>query len=628
MNIPHNNDIDDHVDQEIAECLNLARPKSFFLFAGAGSGKTRSLVNSLEKIKKEYGYQLRSSHQKVAVITYTNAACDEITRRLNFDPLFSVSTIHSFVWKLIGTYTHDIKSWLKNNLQDEIDKLNGEQEKARGRNKSFVDREKKIDSKTKRLNNLPHISKFTYNPNGDNPGRDALNHSEVINLGAYFLTNEPLMGTILVQKYPVLLIDESQDTNKNLVDAFFAVQKVNKDKFSLGLFGDVMQRIYLDGKEKLEEGLPEDWVKPKKRMNHRCPKRVVTLINKIRSHADKQEQIPRSDKPEGFVRCFILPAAIQDKFGTEDTIRKKMAELTGDPLWSGDDKIVQTLTLEHHMAARRLGFFELFMPLYEIGSLSTSLLDGSASGLKFFSDIIQPLIEAKKKGDDMNVARIVRAYSPLMHAKNFRANENQLQLIARANEAVKSLYNLWEKSTPRLIDILRNVHSTGLFSIPESLLIIAERTENQPIADKQEEPNESANDFDEVINAWDSALQQSYDQLIAYHHYVSGISNFDTHQGVKGREFPRVMLVIDDSEARGFLFKYDKLFGAEPFSKTDMDNIAKGADSGPDRTRRLFYVACSRAEQSLAIVAYTTNPDAVNKTLLSHGWFSSDEIVM
>ena len=40
------NHIDDHVDKEIRNCF-LEKPyKNFFVFAGAGSGKTRSLVNT------------------------------------------------------------------------------------------------------------------------------------------------------------------------------------------------------------------------------------------------------------------------------------------------------------------------------------------------------------------------------------------------------------------------------------------------------------------------------------------------------------------------------------------------------------------------------------------------------
>ena len=40
---------DEIVDSEIASCLVLEKPRSFFLFAGAGSGKTRSLVEALKE---------------------------------------------------------------------------------------------------------------------------------------------------------------------------------------------------------------------------------------------------------------------------------------------------------------------------------------------------------------------------------------------------------------------------------------------------------------------------------------------------------------------------------------------------------------------------------------------------
>ena len=55
----YDNCLDDKVDEELLACLNLQNPKSFFLFAGAGSGKTRSLVNVLEQIKDKYGDELK-----------------------------------------------------------------------------------------------------------------------------------------------------------------------------------------------------------------------------------------------------------------------------------------------------------------------------------------------------------------------------------------------------------------------------------------------------------------------------------------------------------------------------------------------------------------------------------------
>lgn len=45
--------VDDHVDDEIRNCFMSEPPKSFFMFAGAGSGKTRSLINTLEFLSAE-----------------------------------------------------------------------------------------------------------------------------------------------------------------------------------------------------------------------------------------------------------------------------------------------------------------------------------------------------------------------------------------------------------------------------------------------------------------------------------------------------------------------------------------------------------------------------------------------
>ncbi len=59
----------------MTNCLNLENPKSFYLFAGAGSGKPRALVEAMKMFRQKYGQEFRLSARKVAVITYTNAAC-------------------------------------------------------------------------------------------------------------------------------------------------------------------------------------------------------------------------------------------------------------------------------------------------------------------------------------------------------------------------------------------------------------------------------------------------------------------------------------------------------------------------------------------------------------------------
>lgn len=107
-------------DELIAKCVSANPPISFFLFAGAGSGKTRSLVEALETIRKEVGDRFRLKGRRIGVITFTNKACDEIKRRVAYDELFAVSTIHSFAWSLIKDLNYDIREWLKSNLRTEI----------------------------------------------------------------------------------------------------------------------------------------------------------------------------------------------------------------------------------------------------------------------------------------------------------------------------------------------------------------------------------------------------------------------------------------------------------------------------------------------------------------------------
>ena len=52
---------------------------------------------------------------------------------------------------------------------------------------------------------------------------------------------------------------------------------------------------------------------------------------------------------------------------------------------------------------------------------------------------------------------------------------------------------------------------------------------------------------------------------------------------------------------------YEKLFGAKAKSDTDVKNECDGKDTSITRTARLFYIACTSAKNSLAIVAYTEN---------------------
>ncbi len=625
MSLNNGNNVDDNVDIQISECLNPKSPKSFFLFAGAGSGKTRSLVAALTDFKTNHGNKFILNNQKIAIITYTNAAADEIKQRLMFDQIFYVSTIHSYAWELIQLFTSDIKSYVQTKLIEDIKDLELAQLKSRNlQNKTSIDRARKIKTKTKRLENLINVTRFTYNPNGDNFKKDSLNHSEVIGITADFIANEILMQDIVAARFPIILVDESQDTKKELIDALFTLQKNKKEVFSLGLFGDTMQRIYADGKPNLGESLPPDWVLPVKKMNHRSNKRIIKLINDIRQDVDKQKQQPRKEKSDGVVRLFIADRAT-DKVATEKTVAEKMSALTEDKNWIESDN-VKTLILEHHMAAIRMGFFGLFQPLYKVDRLKTSLIDGSLSTLNLFKNTILPLIEAHKTNDKFSVMRIIKTNSTLFDKKIIENSKDQLKHLSNINGYVTKLLALWDgENDPSLKDILHVIYETKLFPLPSMFKVISSRTKDEKstfenLDTEDEEPN------DEAIEAWDLALEAKFSEVSKYNEYLNEGSKFATHQGVKGLEFPRVVVIIDDEEAKGFMFSYDKLFGTKDPSATDIKNEAEGNETGIDRTRRLFYVACSRAEESLAIIAYSDNPDLVKTNAMTYGWFADSEI--
>lgn len=606
------------VGEILTSCLDPANPASFFLYAGAGSGKTRSLVEALDRFRKLHGVRFRLRGQAISVITYTNAACDEIKRRLDFDPIIQVSTIHSFVWELIKGFNADIRKWLQESLRTDIAELQALI--ARGRaSKTTRERERELKSKTARLDSLPSIRAFTYSPTGDNRTRDSLNHSEVIKIGTAFLNQKSLMRRLIVSGSPFILVDESQDTNRELMEALLALEREQVNKFGLGLFGDMMQRIYADGKSDLGQSVPSDWRTPHKTVNFRCSKRVIHLINQIRQAADGWEQVARENAPEGHVRLFIAQSPARDKELVEQEARDRMAKVTGEATWKNPSSN-KTLILEHHMAARRMGFSGLYEPLAKIDDFATGLRDGTIGFLRFFSDQVLAIVEAHRKNDAFAVGRIARTYSPLLTADAFQKAERQQDQLAAAKAAVTELSEMCvPENAPTFQQVLDLIAKSKLFDIPEALYPFVEGND-----DADATPSED--DVSERVLRIREFLKVSFYQIGSYAQYASDLGAFGTHQGVKGLEFPRVMVIMDDDEARGFMFSYNKLFGIKELTNTDIENKKTGKETSIDRTRRLLYVTCSRSEHSLALVAYTSNPTALKVMATKLKWFQDWEI--
>lgn len=307
----------------------------------------------------------------------------------------------------------------------------------------------------------------------------------------------------------------------------------------------------------------------------------------------------------------------------EEHIRAKMAVVSADDKWN-TLSACKILLLEHHMAAIRYGFMNIFTPLKEISDWKNSLLDGTHPALSFLSNIAIPFYDAVHNNDEYAIMSLIRKESPLLNRKNIESiNEPSVYLSDIAQKVMGIKNKLAASASLSCGSILQAIKGASIFTFPEILdAALPFWKEKRSLASIAEE----SESFDAKTQAILKMLDTSIDEIRAYHKYVTGESPFDTHHGIKGLEFERVFVVLDDSSARGNWFSYDKVLGAKPKTKSDLENQDSGKETSLDRTMRLLYVTCSRATGSLAIVVYTENPQAVKAHILGLNWFSEEEV--
>ncbi len=635
------NDRDVDVVAQICGYLTSNPPKSFFLFAGAGSGKTRTLIEVLKRLTGliaddvegvRHARRIQMHGQRIGVITYTNNAANEIRGRLGDNSLVTVSTIHSFAWDLIRGFDDDIRSQLLIDCEDKLSKANLDAER-RSKGPTKKDREK-ISRLEESLLGLRVTQKFHYNPDRQVFGEGALQHAQVINLAAELLKTKSTLAQILCDKHPVMLIDESQDTMKGILDALCHVAEDAANILSLGLLGDHRQRIFTDGHKDLPSQVPETWKKPQLQMNHRSSKRIVRLINRIwaaeipgrTQSANGEEQYARVERPVGAVRIFIGQSnnAIEDKINQEKDCASEMVKATDDPAWEDHDEGYQILTLEHELAAHRAGFHRLALALKRVDKAGTwergTSNDGHDVGPSRIRVLIGPVFEifeaVRPDGslDSFAVMEVLHRHGRLQNLAG-TSPEGQQARLKELDEVAKTVAaHFREGLNPSLRDLLLSVLKHDLFDVHQEL---RSALGGDDVTESTEEADSTG---------WELVLDCSWNELCAYRQYLGDQLRYGTHQGVKGSEFSRVLVVMDDFGAGGFLFSYDKIFGALGLSSRDIQNVDEGKETTIDRTLRLLYVTCSRAKDSLALVYWSNDPDKALVALRRLNWFEDDEI--
>jgi DNA helicase II / ATP-dependent DNA helicase PcrA len=615
---------DTPADIELRALLEEDDSTGFVMVSGAGSGKTTSIIKALDHLRKTRGPFLRQRAKKIACITYTEVAVGEIWGDVGNDPLFHVSTIHSFLWTALKSFQADIASWVDRRLDQKI--ADTEAKIAaftkRTHDKTRIQATADIERYREQKLKIASVDRFTYGIGSDYP-KGILGHDDVIRLSTELIRAQPLIARVVGQKFPFVFVDESQDTAPDVVEALKAISAVLGSKFCLGFIGDPMQKIYTTGAGEIER-LP-GWKPIEKPENFRCPIAVLNVINNIRAQGDglqqtggKTELIGEERKPvQGTAKLLIVPK--DDRSARLTAARQWLADQHADPLWLSDDPEadVKVLVIAHRMAANRLGFGNLYSAFHDKTSegLKDGFDDGSHWSIQPFLKFLMPLVLANRAGDQFEVMNQLRRFAPSLQREYARAN-TMPTILKDLDVRVKTLDEAFDAtSNIAAFEALKLLRDGMMFRLDDRLLT-AMAEHNQA-----ESPSDSGDSA-----ALQKLLHTPMKELWDYRTYIEEQSPFETHQGIKGAEFSRVLTVLDDEEGRHSQFSYGKLFGITPPSDTDLTNLREGNETTFDRTRRLLYVCCSRAGKDLAVVFFADDPAAAHAAITSLGLFPAEDV--
>ena len=613
---------DTETDLALYHRLSSAGTRHFIMVAGAGSGKTTSLVKALAHIETTQGEQLRRLRQQVACVTYTEVAVEEIRSDVGRQELFHVSTIHSFLWSVIQPFQQDIHSWVRRRLDGKIREQQEKLEKPRTRQTTRDRAVRDIERYRQDQEAIESVGGYTYGTGSDYKD-GVLGHSDILKIGPEFIQNHQLMRNVLVRRFPVILVDESQDTDPALVEALRTLAREQTENFCLGFFGDPMQKIYTQGAGRIDA--EDGWTTLKKPENFRCPQRVLRTINHIRAEDDALEQTRgRMENNDGVImpvqgtaRAIVLQADHRRQERLR-AARQWLAKDDEDPRWldnSGED--LRVLVLVHRMAANRLNFPNLYAALNDKApqELKSGLVDGTAWVLRPFLAVVLPLVLAHRASEDFAVMRMLRKHCPRLRSRQL-TNDGATQVLVNLRDTLATLDSMLDNpGNYRIGDLVALLNQLSLVTLDDRFIApldvyLEDTTPGDPSPD----------------NALHRFMRCDAHELWGYRKYIEELSPFATQQSIKGAEFEKVLVIIDDEEGRMNTFSYGKYFGVTNLSQTDQNNITQGNDSVIDRTRRLFYVCCSRARRDLCVIVFAHDPATMYEAIAGRGFFEPADL--
>lgn len=505
------------ITEQINQCLD--NKKNFLLSGGAGSGKTYTLIQTLHHVFK------KDPKVRVACITYTNVAADEIKKRSPYSKLH-VSTIHDFLWG-------EIKGYQKNLKQTVLDLTSSAKENEE-RSLSYPD-EVKIDEHC--------ISGIEYQ-NYRDLKFGIISHDDLLKVANYMFDKYPLLPKILCDKYDYIFIDEYQDTQKWVIEIFLKhVKPFAKGSLCLGFFGDKMQSIYETGIGDIQSyTVSGDVCEIVKNDNYRCAFNVIGLLNRLRSDIT---QHPKKN-PDNSIANKIGSATFVYSDNDFDLESFKATNFVSGWNFNNTGE-TRVLFLTHKLSAIRLGFAELYAAYKYTDNLIGNEPDRLARHL-------------------LKIGGVLFYY----REKHFSYVIDKIQQKIKTNDDKQKISSALSRLSKNLT-----------ISIEE----IINEFDKEHIIRKDDRFYECRDKHKEI---YDKIKILPASQVLAYFQYYNDSSPFSTQHGIKGAEFDNVLVILDNGGWNKYNFKHY-------FEDTS------GKESIIKRTKRIFYVCCSRAKNNLIV---------------------------
>jgi len=604
-------EIIDEIKDQIKEGNN------FLVSGGAGSGKTYTLVQVLDLI-----YDM-DPLTNIACITFTNIAADEIKQRTKYD-ILEVSTIHDFLWKSIRNYQNDLKKSLVALI---------EQEKKE--EKSGIKYFGEID-----INEEYLCDKEINYKDYKKIDEGILSHDEVLRISNYMFKTYPLLCDILKDKYDYILIDEYQDTEEQVIDIFLKyLPKSSSKKNRISFFGDSMQSIYSDRVGNLQDYIAEGLVKEITiDDNWRCSKTVIGLLNKIRTGDIQQERKVKPDEVgknlNGSIK-FIYSNT--DTVNIEDIKRHKIFKN-----WDFKDFTeTKELYLTHNLIAKKANFGKIF-EIYNNDEIikhvkkikkklrsKNPLIDIKG---KTFSEVLDLKIVDQAPNFKNFVSKNLTLFNKAKHFlfenltktylnKEQLIGENRDKLIIHLIKIQERIHLYNSKQVNEFVKkVDYKILSVGdkkklkesiktLVSMEEQIIEeVVNFADDKNIVKKDDNFNSFVK---ESAYIYDRVKQLTFKEIINLYNFEKDLTPYSTQHGIKGAEFDNVFVILDNGKWSQYNFEY-------LFEETS------GKETIIERTKKMFYVCCSRAKNNLVVFYHKPSSKVLDT---ARCWFGKDNLI-